>query len=162
MLPNWLSDALSDLRYRLRATFRRDAMDRELEEELRFHIDREATKLEASGLTPAEAARQARIAFGGVDRIKDDTRDVNGVSWLDIVRHDLRYALRGLRARPAFTASVIVTLGLGIGANVAMFGIVDQLLLRLPPYLREPATVHRLYLTYVNDGNDNTDAFTEY
>ena len=161
-MPNWLSDLLSDVRYRLRAMFRKRAVENELDDELRFHIEQEARKLEASGLTADEARRQARIAFGGVERIKDDTRDVSGVSWIEILVQDLRYAARGLRARPAFTASVIVTLGLGIGANVAMFGIVDQLLIRPPAYLRDPSRVHRIYLTYPSDGRDVTDGFTEY
>jgi predicted permease len=161
-MPNWLSDLLSELRYRFRTLFSKRSTERELDEELRFHIEQEARKLEASGLTPDEARRQARIAFGGVERIKDDTRDVSGVSWLDVLLQDLRYAARGLRARPAFTASVILTLGLGIGANVAMFGIVDQLLIRPPAYLRDPNRVHRVYLTSVSDGRDVTDGFTEY
>ena len=161
-MPIWLSDLLSEMRYRFRAVFRKRAVEHDLDEELRFHIEQEAKNLEASGLTPDEARRQARIAFGGVERIKDDTRDVSGVSWLEIVLQDLRYAARGLRARPAFTASVILTLGLGIGANVAMFGIVDQLLIRPPAYLRDPSRVHRIYLTYTNDGRDVTDGFTEY
>jgi hypothetical protein len=67
---------------------------------------------------------------------------------------DLRYALRGLRAQPAFTAAVIVTLGLGIGANAAMFGIVDRLLYRPPPFLHDIATVNRVYLTRFLDGKD--------
>jgi predicted permease len=137
-------------------------MERDLDDEMRFHLEQEARKLEASGLSAEEARRQARLAFGGVERIKDDTRDASGVSWVDVVRQDLRYALRGLRARPAFTASVVLTLGLGIGANVAMFGIVDQLLLRTPPYLRDPSRVHRIYLTSFYDGRDVTDGFTEY
>jgi predicted permease len=162
MLPNWLSDALSDVRYRFRAVFHRTAMERDLQDELQFHLEHEARKLEATGLPPGEAMRQARLAFGGVERIKDDARDVTGASWLDVLRQDFRYAVRGLRARPAFTVAVVVTLGLGIGANVAMFGIVDRLLIRTPPYLRDPARVHRVYLTTSDDGRDVIDAFTEY
>ncbi len=161
-MPNWLSDLLSDLRYRGRAVFMKGRLDREIDEELQFHLERETRKLEASGLTPHEARRQARLAFGGIERIKDDTRDVSGVSWLEVVLQDLRYAARGLRARPAFTASVILTLGLGIGANVAMFGIVDQLLIRTPPYLRDPSRVHRVYVTYQYERREVTDGFTEY
>ena len=161
-MPNWLNDLLSEFRYRFRAVFRKRSVEHDLDDEIRFHIDQEAKKLEASGLPPHEAHRQARIAFGGVERIKEDTRDVSGVSWLEVLLQDLRYAARGLRARPAFTASVTLTLGLGIGANVAMFGIVDQLLIRPPAYLRDPGRVHRIYLTSVSDGRDVTDGFTEY
>ena len=161
-MPNWLSDLLSEVRYRFRAVFRKRSVEHDLDDEIRFHIEQEAKKLQAAGLTSHEARRQASIAFGGVERIKDDTRDVRGVSWLEVVLQDLRYAARGLRARPAFTASVILTLGLGIGANVAMFGIVDQLLIRPPAHLRDPSRVHRIYLTSVSDGRDVTDGFTEY
>src|SRR5215217_5655905 len=135
MLRDRLSDALSDVRYRARAFFRRAA------------VEREARKLEASGLSATDALRQARLAFGGVERIKDDARDARGVSWLEVFASDVRYAVRGLRARPGFTIAVVLTLGLGIGANVAMFGIVDRLLLRAPPYLRDADRVHRIYLT---------------
>jgi predicted permease len=162
MLPNWLSDTLSELRYRFRSVFRRHTMERELDAEVTFHLEQEARKLQASGLPADEARRQARLTFGGVERIKDDTRDVRGVSWLEIVAQDLRYAVRGLKARPGFTASVILTLGLGIGANVTMFDIVDRLLIRMPPYLRDADRVHRIYLTYRNDDRDITDAGTEY
>jgi putative ABC transport system permease protein len=162
MRTNWLSDLLSDLRYRFRAVFKRSALEHELDDELQFHLDREAAKLRATGLSAADAMRQARLAFGGIERIKDDTRDVSGVSWLETFLHDVRYAMRGLRARPLFTIAVVLTLGLGIGANVAMFGIVDQLLLRTPPYLRDANRVHRLYLTSSYDGREKTEATTEY
>ena len=156
------NDALSEVRYRLRALFRREAMERELDEELRYHLEHEAKKLEAKGLSPNDAMREARLAFGGVERIKDDTRDQNGISWLETFGQDIRYAVRGLRARPTFTAAVAITLGLGIGANVAMFGIIDQLLLRTPTYLRDADRVHRLYLTTFDGDRDVTDGTTEY
>src|SRR5215204_3971633 len=162
MLRDHISDALSDLRYRLRAVFRRKTVERELHEELGFHIEHEARKLQATGLSPDDALRQARLAFGGVERIKDDTRDTRGISWLETFAADVRYAVRGLRARPAFTAAVVLTLGLGLGANVAMFSIVDQLLLRVPPYLRDTDRVHRVYLTSRDGDRDVTERSTEY
>ncbi|HEX6053043.1 MAG TPA: ABC transporter permease [Gemmatimonadaceae bacterium] len=162
MLRDRLSDTWSDLRYRFRALFRRAAMERDLDDELRFHLEQEARKLEASGLAPDDAMRQARVAFGGVDRIKDDTRDVSGVSWLDVLSQDVRYAVRGLRARPLFTTAVVLTLGLGIGATVAMFGIVDRLLLRTPPYLADAARVHRVFLRYWFEGSEENGATAEF
>ncbi len=136
----------SDLRFRLRALFRRGTMERELDEELRFHIEQAIGKYVAGGMAPSEAARQARLAFGGVERIKDESRDQRGISWFERRGADLRLATRGMRRQPAFTAVVVATLGLGLGANVAVFRIVDRLLLQPPAYLHDPARVHRVYL----------------
>src|SRR5688500_1896882 len=136
---------LSEARYRLRVLFARGRMERELDTELHFHLERETEKLMRQGVPRAEAERQARVAFGGVERIKDDARDSRGVATLEGVLQDLRYAARGLRTRTAFSAGVILTLGLGIGANAAMFGVVDRVLFRAPPTLRDPETVHRPY-----------------
>ncbi len=138
-------ELLSELRFRLRALFGREAMERELDAELRFHVECETEKLIREGQPRADAARHARLAFGGMERIKDDTRDARGIALVESVLQDLRYALRGLRARKAFAAGIILTLGLGIGANAAMFGVVDRVLFRAPPMLRDPVTVHRIH-----------------
>jgi predicted permease len=137
-------------------------MDRELDDELRFHLERETEKLVRAGMSPGDAARQARLTFGGVERIKDDTRDVRGVAVIDAMTQDIRYALRGLRAKPGFTAAVVLTLGLGLGANAAMFAIVDRLMFRSPEYLRDPARVHRVYLSFTTRGKETTDNSFEY
>jgi hypothetical protein len=78
-----LSEFWSEIRYRLRALFRRDAIERELDDELRFHLEREAEKSVAAGLPRDEAVRRARLTFGGVDRIKEDDRDARGVALLE-------------------------------------------------------------------------------
>ena len=146
-----LTELWSDLRYRVRALVRRGDMERDLDAELRFHITREAEKYERLGMAPDDALRRARLAFGGMDRTKEEARDARGTVFLETFLQDLRYAVRGLRARPAFTLGVVLTLGLGIGANAAMFDIIDRLLFRAPAYLRDPGQVDRVYLSRVRD-----------
>src|SRR5215213_2620852 len=153
---------LSELRFRLRALFNRPAMERELDEELRFHIERETEKLIARGVDPAEAARQAAVVFGGVSRIKDDTRDARGVAVWDSLKQDFSYAVRGLRARPGFTAAITIALAVGIGANAAMFSIVDRLLFRPPAYLESPDRIHRIYLSVTRPNGRLTSRIMEY
>src|SRR5438874_10563128 len=153
---------ISDLLYRLRALLRHGDMERELEDELRFHLERETEKLVRAGMSQEHATRQARLAFGGVERVKDESRDARGVALLDATSQDLRYAIRGLRAKPAFTAAVVLTLGLGIGANAAMFGVVDRLMFRSPAYLAEPGRVNRVFLFWTTRGKETSDRSFEY
>lgn len=140
-----VAELWSDLRYRVRAWFARDTVERELDDELRFHLEREAHKLERHGAAPEAARRHARLRFGGVEVAKEGSRDARGTALLDTTLRDIRYALRGLRARPGFAFGVVATLALGIGANAAMLGAVDRLLFRPPAYLRDPGRVHRVY-----------------
>lgn len=125
---------VAEIRYRLRALFARRDLEQELDAELRFHLERETAKLEAAGLGRAEAERRARLAFGGVDVAKEGSRDARGTALVETTLADVRYALRGLRARPAFAIGVALTLALGIGATSAMFTLVDGILLRPLPY----------------------------
>jgi predicted permease len=158
-----LNELWSEIGFRLRAVFRRDAIERELDAELRFHLEREAEKYVRNGLSRDAALRQARLNLGGVDRIKDDDRDARGIAWLENAVRDVRYALRGLRARPLFTAVVVATHGLGIGVNAAMFGILDRTLFRAPRYLSRPGDVRRLYVEWTaNDGRRMTAHNVEY
>jgi predicted permease len=135
---------LDDLRYRLRAIFRRRAIERELDDELRFHLEQQAAMESRAGLPPDEARRQARMAFGGVDVVKEASRDARGVRILEVAARDLRYAVRTLRRSPVFATVAIVSLTLGIGANAAMFQLLNALVLRPLPIAnpQELAEVH--------------------
>ena len=157
-----LNEIWSDLRFRARAIFRRGQTERDLHDELAFHVDREADKLIAEGVAPREAARRARLAFGGLDRIKDDTRDARGTGAFERLVLDTRYALRGLRLRPGFTAGVVLTLALGVGANAAMFGVLDRLLVRAPTFLEDPSQVNRVYLDRTASGQFVVERKFEY
>lgn len=119
---------------RLRALFRRREEEEEMEEEMRFHLEMEAEKLLGQGLSPEEARRQARVRFGGVERMKSRARDEWRVGGWDDLRRNVAYAFRGFRRNPGFTFTAVVTLAVGIGATVASFSLVDGVLLRPLPF----------------------------
>ena len=115
---------------RLRDWLRRDRLDRELTEELRFHREQLERDAGAEGAGADEAPYAARRRLGNATQVHEEARDRWSWPWLDHFQKDLRYALRGLRRSPGFTATVVLTLGLGIGANAAMFGVIDRLMFR--------------------------------
>lgn len=137
---------LSDLRERLRALLFRAREDRDLDEELAFHLEMQTEANIARGMSPEEARRQALIQLGGLAQVREATRDARGIRWLDDLAADVRFALRTLRNHPAFTLAAAATLALGIGGTTVVFGVVDALFLRPPAGVRAPDEVARVLI----------------
>ncbi len=130
---NWLNRLL-----------RRGKMERQLDKELQFHLDQHASDLIARGRTPDAARREAWLALGGDEQVKERCRDARGTRWLEDFAQDARYALRGLRQHSGFTAVTLATLALGIGATAVMFTLIYSLLLK-PLAYRDPARLVSLH-----------------
>jgi predicted permease len=135
---------LNDLRYRLRALLQRKAVEDELDEELRFHFDSEVEKYMRAGITQEEAKRRARLAFGGHEQVKEDCREARGTSVIETTIEDAKYALRQLWANPTFALVMILTLALSIGANSAIFSVINGVLLKRLPY-SQPERIVRFF-----------------
>src|SRR5258708_28313537 len=118
----------------LRRLLQKSRAEKELDRELRFHIERQIAAYIAAGIAPEEARRRARLEFGGLERVKEEVRDTRWETHLDNLFRDFRYALRSLRKDRRFTFIAIFALALGIGATTVMFSVVYNLLFDPFPY----------------------------
>jgi hypothetical protein len=129
---------------RIRGLLRIERLERNLEEELRSHIEMRAQDNIAAGMRPEQARYEAHKQFGNVALMKEDAREMDIVRWLETAAQNFRYAVRMLRRNPGFTAVAILTLALGIGANVATFTVVHAVLLNPLPF-PHPEQLVRVY-----------------
>jgi predicted permease len=146
----------TDWIHRLRSLFRSSRVERELDDELRFHLDQQVESYVSQGMTREEARRHARLEFGGLDQIKEEHRDARGVSLLAHLGRDLRHALRQVRRAPAFAAFAVMCLGLGIGVNTSIFGVLNAVMFR-PMAVQDPER-----LVVISRGQEASFSFPAY
>jgi putative ABC transport system permease protein len=143
---------LNILRARLRGLVGREAVIRDIEDELRFHVEMETQTNVEKGMKPREALLAARRTFGNIGSFRDASYEIRGGGMLEGILRDARYGARSLFKNPGFTAVAVLTLALGIGANAAIFGVVDAVLLRPLPYPES----ERLVKLYARDETGET------
>jgi predicted permease len=131
---------------RLRSLCRPRALEDGLEDEIRFHVEEQAEKNKRAGMTPDEARRHALIRFGGVEQVRERTRDEFRSALIENLARDVRYGLRSLGRHPAFSVMAVLSLAIGIGANTVIFGIVRAVLFRQSP-IAHPETLVNIYET---------------
>ena len=137
---------------------RRKRLERQLEAEVQYHLERAAQSYIAQGMDPLEAHRRARLEFGGAAQIHEDLRDVHHPRWLADLRQDSVYAARTLRRSPGFLMCAVATLALGIGANTAIFSLIDAVMLRPLP-VSDPSGLIQI-ARFSETGGDRTVSYS--
>jgi predicted permease len=146
---------------RLAGTLHKASTDADMEEELRLHVDMVADELRRRGLSPAVAAREARLRAGSIVQAMEQRRDQRGLPWLEDFIQDIRYGVRAFRRAPVFAVLAIGTLALAIGANTAIFSLVDPLLFRDLP-VRDPESLLQFTWQYPGDPPLNLFSLEDY
>ena len=141
--------------------WRRGQMEEQLDKEMRFHVDQHTTDLITRGHSPEEARRQARLAFGGPEQVKEECRDARGTRWLEDFWQDVRYAVRALRQRPGFAVVALLTLALGSGGTTVMFAVMNGVLLK-PLSFPEPERLVALHEQMDAHGDPSGVSYLNY
>ena len=146
----------NDLFFRLRSLFRRDSVESDADAELRFHFDQQVEKHLKSGMTREQATRRARIEVGGHEQLREEIRDARGVNLIETLFQDIRYGLRILARTPVISCVAILSLALGIGANTAIFRLIDTVMLRMLP-VQKPEELMQVRIQSPKSPNDEPD-----
>jgi putative ABC transport system permease protein len=146
----------NDLLFRLRSLFRRDTVESEADAELRFHFDQQVEKYIKSGMTREQATRRARIEIGGHEQLKEEIRDARGVNLIETLFQDIRYGLRILGRTPVISCVAVLSLALGIGANTAIFSLIDTVMLRMLP-VEKPEELTQVRIQDPRSPNDEAE-----